>query len=170
MATASRLLLQKNPDVSFAMEESYPLPSTYVNAAPLGPILEIRASDPQMLLTPERVAQALDYWRSRAEQLSADPELSENSEARVAWAKMATAQANLFANRNLEAEAEQAYRLAAGVSPALLDPVSPLAELLVPAGRSTEASALLDSFAARNPSQKSRVDEERAFLTTLKRP
>jgi hypothetical protein len=32
-------LLQKNPDLSFAMEESFPMSSTYAGAAPLGPIV-----------------------------------------------------------------------------------------------------------------------------------
>ena len=172
MAINERLLntlIQKNPDLSFAMEESSPLPSTYTNAAPLGPIMELRAADPQSALTPDKVAQSLDYWRSMAQQLSGDPEASESAETRSAWSQMATAQANLFASRNLSAEAEQAYQIAAELSPTTFPPVSQLAELLARAGRAPEANQLLDNFTARNPSQAAKVAEERQFLGALRK-
>jgi hypothetical protein len=173
MAINERLLntlMQKNPDLSFAMEESFSLPSTYATAAPLGPIMELRAPDPQNALTPDKAAQSLDYWRALAQQLSGDPEASESSETRLAWSHMATAQANLFASRNLPSEAEQTYQIAAELSPTTFQPVSQLAELLARAGRAPEANQLLDSFVARNPSQAAKVAEERQFLGALRKP
>ena len=160
-------LMQKNPDLSFAMQESFPLPSTYVNAAPLGPILELRAPDPQNALTPEKAAQSLDYWRSMAQQLGSDPASAETAEPRTAWSQMATAQANLLASQNLPGEAEQIYRIAADLSPTSLPPVSQLAEFLARAGRTAEANQLLDSFAARNASDLQKVEAEKKFLGTL---
>jgi hypothetical protein len=160
-------LMQKNPDRSFALEESFSLPSTYATAAPLGPIMELRAADPQEALTPESAAQALDYWRAASQRLLADTGLSEASEPRQAWAQMALAQGNLFANRNLPDEAEQAYRIAAELSPTELGPVSQLAALLARADRTAEAGQLLDTFASRNPGQAAKVEEERSFLVTI---
>jgi hypothetical protein len=36
-------LMQKNPDLSFAVQESLPLKGTYADAVPLGPLMELRA-------------------------------------------------------------------------------------------------------------------------------
>jgi len=172
MAINERLLnalIKKNPDVSFAMEESFSLPSTYVNATPLGPILELRAADAQTALTSDLAAQSLDYFRATARTLAVDPETSANADLRTAYAQQATAQANLFASRNLPAEAEQGYRLATELSPTTLGPVNQLAELLARNGRMTEANQLLDHFAAQNPSQQQQVQAERDYLATLRR-
>jgi len=62
-------LLQKNPDATFALEESFPLKSFYAGATTLGPITELRAGDTADALTPERAAQSLDYWRSATQNL-----------------------------------------------------------------------------------------------------
>ena len=164
------MLIQKNPGVSFAMEESFSLPSTYTTALPLGPILELRATDAQAALTPDLAAQSLDYFRATASQLAGDPDASQNAEARAAYAKQATAQANLFASRNLSTEAEQGYRIATGLAPALFDPVGQLSEFLARSGRAIEANQLLDEFAARNSGQQKQVQEERDYLKTLKGP
>ena len=43
-------LLQKNPGLTFALEESFPLKATYTDASPLGPLMELRASDQQNAL------------------------------------------------------------------------------------------------------------------------
>jgi len=170
MAINERLLnalMQKNPDVSFAMEESFSLPSTYTSATPLGPILELRAADAQTALTPDLAAQSLDYFRATACTLAADAETSANADVRAAYAQQATAQANLFASRNLPAEAEEGYRLATQLAPTTLEPVSQLAEFLARAGRSSEANQLLDNFAAQNASQQKQVQTERDYLATL---
>jgi len=52
------------------------------------------------------------YWRDLAQQLLSDPETPDDSSVRKAYAHMAQAQANLFANHNLNDQAEQAYRVA----------------------------------------------------------
>ena len=76
MAINERLvqaLMQKNPDASFAMEESFPFKNAYAQAAPLGPVLELRAADAAgaASLTPERAAQSAEYWRSTTQALLA---------------------------------------------------------------------------------------------------
>jgi hypothetical protein len=57
----TQILLQKNPDLSFAMEESFPLPSSYAGAAPLGPIFELRSSD---AMTADQAGQSVNYWQN----------------------------------------------------------------------------------------------------------
>src|SRR5262249_8869603 len=67
------ILMAKNPDAAFGLQESFPFKSTYGNAMPLGPIMELRAPDGQNAFTPERAAQSLDYWRAAAQELLSDP-------------------------------------------------------------------------------------------------
>jgi hypothetical protein len=157
-------LLQKNPDVPFALEESFSLKSTYAGTAPLGPVLELRAEDARQPLAAERAAQALDYWRATTQTLLADPAARPDSDARKAYAHMAAAQANLFAGHNLRAEAEQGYRLARELAPHYLDPAGQLARLLVDSGRQAEAVRLLDDFARAHADQRPAVESLRQSL------
>ncbi len=157
-------LLANNPDLSFALEESFPFRSTYGAASPLGPLMELRAPDEQNPLTAERAAQSLDYWRDAAQRFAGDSEALD-SNTRKAWAQMATAQGNLFAGRQYSAEAEQTYRLARDIAPGFLEPVGGLARLLVDTGRAAEAGQLLDDFARAQAGQREAVE---AFRRTLR--
>jgi hypothetical protein len=164
MAINERLLqtlMTKNPDTTFAMEESFPLKSTYSGAAPLGPIMELRVNDGQNALTTERAAQSLDYWRATAQQLLADPEASASSATLNSYSKLAVGQANLFAERNFTAEAEQTYRVATEIQPANVEAVYGLSKILARTGRSGEASQMLDDFVLKYPSQRGSLEDLR---------
>lgn len=167
MAINERLmqtLLEKNPDFSFALEESFPFKSTYAHAAPLGPVMELRASDEQNAFTPERATQTAEYWRATAQQLLSDPEAAGSFNTTASWSKLATAQANLLAGRNYTAEAEQAYRSALEIFPGTPDAATGLAEVLVRLNRGDEARRLLDDFVQKNPTQRGFVDASRQTL------
>src|SRR5258708_36306398 len=103
--------MNKNPDASFALEESFPLRSFYSNSAPLGPIMELRAADAQTSFTSERAAQVVDYWGGVAQQLFSDADSPEGSASRKTYSKMVSSQAHLLEDHNFTADAEQAYRL-----------------------------------------------------------
>jgi tetratricopeptide (TPR) repeat protein len=152
----NELLLQdfmsKNPDASFALEESFPLRSLYSNSVPLGPIMELRAQD---VYTSERAGQMLDYWRDVAQQLTSDTDAPEGSAVRKTYSKMVSSQANLMADHNFTADAEQAYRLAARLEPSSPEAVYGLANLLAQSGRLEEAQRLISDFQRRNPEQNS---------------
>ncbi len=163
-----QILLEKNPDLSFALEESFPLKSTYAGATPLGPITELRAQDQQNSLTSERAAQSLEYWREIAEQFRINPDESEESVALKTYSKMAAAQGNLFADHNLTAEAEQAYRLAGQICPFSPEPVMGLSEVFMRSGRAAEANQMLDQFIRDYPNQRGTIEDFRknVALTT----
>src|SRR4029078_8385401 len=91
-----QMLMKKNPDLSFAMEESQPLPGMYANAVPLGPLMELGAQDAQTTFTPERAAESLDYWRGIAQSVLADPEASASTYALKAWSLDTDSTANLL--------------------------------------------------------------------------
>ncbi len=135
-------LMQKNPAAAFALEESFPFKSTYAGATTLGPIMEIRSTDPQAALTPERAAQSLDYWRTTAQELLSDPDTPEGSAPRHAYAKLVLAQANLFLDRNYTGQAEEALRLATDLTPAGPEAVFRYTSLLIKQNRFAEAAQL----------------------------
>lgn len=67
--------------------------------------------------------QVLNYWRAQAQQLLSDPDAPEGSDPRKTYSKMVSSQANLLADHNFTADAEQAYRLAAQLEPSSPEPV-----------------------------------------------
>jgi hypothetical protein len=156
MAINERILqsiMDQNPGMSFALEESFPLLSTYPSAEPLGPIMQLRAPDVQSTFTTQSAANALDYWRSTSEELATDPEAPEGSDVRKTYSKMAASQANLLAEHNFETEAEQTYRLAMEMEPSSPEAVYGLANLLAKNGRLDEARQLADTFKRSHPDQ-----------------
>ena len=162
-----QMLLQKNPELSFGLEESFPLKSTYGDATLLGPITELRAQDPQNALTAERAAQSIEYWRAIADQFRINPDESEELAAPKTYSKLAVAQANLFADRSFTAEAEQAYRIANQIYPANVEAATGLAGVLMRSGRAAEAAQMLDQFSRDHPNQRRAVEDfRRRFAST----
>jgi hypothetical protein len=156
-------LLQKNPDLSFALQESFPFPSLYAGATTLGPVTELRATDTADALTPERAAQSLDYWRSTTQTLLADADTA--SAARDAYAKLILGQAGLFLDRNLSGEAEQAYQLATSLNPAYPEGVFKYVKLLTDQKRFDEARQIVQTAATAAPDNQ----QFRDLITSLNR-
>jgi len=154
-------ILQKNPEASFAVQESWPFRDTYGDATPLGPIMEVRAADAEKVFTADRAAQYAEYWRSTAQQLIADPEASGSPETLKSYSHNAVAAANLLAAHNFTTEAEQTFRLSSQLWPGNPEPVAALSNLLSQNGRSDEAQRLLDDFVAKNPDQRAAVESLR---------
>ncbi len=143
-------LLQKNPDLTFALEESTPLKSLYAGATTLGPITELRATDPATALTAERAAQSLDYWRTTTQNLLAEPDAAAAA-PRDAYVSLILGQAHLFLDRNFSGEAEQAYQLAHQLSPDNLAVVFGYTGLLVDQKRYDEARQVVQLAANLAP-------------------
>jgi predicted Zn-dependent protease len=167
-----QILMAKNPDASFGLQESFPFKSTYADAAPLGPIMELRTPDGQNAFTPERAAQSLDYWRATTQQLLSDPTASASPTTLMTHSHDAVAAANLLAAHNYNAEAEQAYRLSSQLWPGNPEPVGGLSEILARTGRAEEAHQLLEDFASKYPDQRAAAETIRASwgIVTPKSP
>ena len=151
-------LMAKNPDLSFALQESQPLRGTYADAVPLGPLMELGAPDAQKTFNAERAAQSLDYWRTTAQNVLADPETAGSPAVLKSYSHDATSAANLLAAHNYTAEAEQAYRLSSQLWPGNPEPVGGLAAILARSGRADDARQLLDNFARNYPDQRTAVE------------
>jgi tetratricopeptide (TPR) repeat protein len=159
MAIANLLtqtLLQKNPDLSFAMEESFPLSSTYAGSAPLGPIFELRTGD---TMTADQASQSVNYWQNEAQNLQNG---GESSDAVLrSFSHDANAQGNLLANNNYPAEAGQAYQTALDIWPASVEAVTGLVKVLAQQGQFDQAGQVLDTFLQNNPQESQTVSNLR---------
>jgi hypothetical protein len=158
-------LLEKNPERSFAIGESFPLRSTYADAVPLGPIMELRA-DAANSFTPERATQSRDLWRDRAQQILADPQFATSTEPLKIYSHDAVAAANLLAAHNYSREAEETYRVSQQLWPANPESTISLAALLFRTGRQAEADRILEEFRQRFPDQVSQLEKATAFIRT----
>ena len=151
-------LMQKNPDLHFAVQESTPMKGTYADAVPLGPLMELQASDAQKSFTAERAAQSLEYWQKMAQQVLVDREASESSTTLKAYSHDVASAANLLAGHNFNGEAEKAYRLATQLWPENPESAGGLADLLSAAGRAAEARQVLDEFTKSYPERQADLE------------
>jgi len=149
-----RTLMERNPNGSFAIEQSYPFTSMYADTRPLGPIMELRVQDEQNALTQERAAQSADYWRTTAQQLLADPEAPAALNTRMAYAKMASEQAALLEHHHHPAEAEQAYRSASEIWPSCPEAVFRLTHLLIGQNRLEDAFPVAEAAVSGEPGNR----------------
>lgn len=155
-------LMAKNPDLSFAIQESYPFKGTYADALPLGPLMELGARGEQNTFTTERATQSLEYWQEKARQVFADPEAVGSDEALKSYSHDAVTAANLLAAHQHADAAEETYRLAAELWPENPESIAGLAELYTRAGRENEAQAAMAEFSQRFPKQRDGLEKLRA--------
>jgi hypothetical protein len=159
-------IVQMNPGISFGMEESYPLASTYTGAAPLGPIYALNVNgDSQSAITPDAASQAVNYWQNLAQTLASTPETASSQTAMNAYAHDAAAQGNMLANNNFPVQAAQDYQTALTLSPACLDAAEGLAKVQASQGDFSAANQTLDTFAQNNPKQTQAIASFRSSIT-----
>jgi hypothetical protein len=158
-------MMDKNPDLTFALEESFPFKSTYPNAVPLGPIMELRVPDAQKTFTADAAAQAVDYWRIASQSLPAGSDNPGDSEVRNAYSKMAATQATLLEDHNFTSEAEQTYRLATDIAPSAPEAVFRYAGFLAGQKRFAEAIPVVETAVNGAPDNQ----QFRDLLQNLKR-
>lgn len=163
-------LIQKNPDLSFALQESSSLRGTYSDALPLGPLMELGARDEQNIFTSDRATQYLDHWRQAADRILSDPQAAGSEYALKSYSHDTVSAGNLLASHNFNAEAEQAYRLAMQVWPENVRSAGGLADLLARTGRETEAHNLLEQFSQRHPHQQKELERGSAAWLIIGSP
>lgn len=143
-------MMEKNPDLSFAIEQSFPFKSTYANAAIAGPIMEVNAPEGGNALNTESAANAVDYWRkTSADIFSSD--VAQDQWVQRSYSKLAANQADLLASRNFTHEAEETYRLSAELCPYSPEAVFGYANLLANQGRMSEAIPVVEKAISADP-------------------
>src|SRR6185295_347663 len=92
------------------------------------------------------------------------------SETLKTWSKLAVGQANLFADRNYTAEAEQTYRLSMEIWPRNIESVGNLSGLLNRTGRAEEARRLVEDFVRNNSDLTSALESFYPGITATTQP
>ena len=131
MAINERLLnmvMDKNPELAFFMQESFPLPSTYNGAFPNGPLLELRVGDRKPKVTSSDAQGTLTYWNNVAQRLASTPAAATSSTVLNSYSKLVLGQANFYA-KDFPVEAERAYRIALQIQPDNKEALEALARL-----------------------------------------
>jgi hypothetical protein len=85
-------------------------------AAPLGPLLELRAAEKGAPFNRQVAEETLRYWRVRTGELLANI-TDDHAEVRSAWVTMLRAHARLFTSRNCPLEAQEMSRMANELAP-----------------------------------------------------
>ena len=160
-----QMLMQKNPDLSFAMQESFPLRGTYGDAVPLGPLMELGVKDAPTTFTAERATHSVDYWRNAAQLVLADPQATSSETTLKAYSHDINSTANLLAAHGFSSDAEQAYRLSTQLWPSNPEAVGGLANVLAQTGRHSEAHQLLANFTRDYPDQRDALEKMSATFT-----
>jgi tetratricopeptide (TPR) repeat protein len=141
-----QMLMDKNPNASFAMEESFPFKSMYGTASPLGPIIEMGPPQQQIgLINDTQADQSVDYWQTAAQQLLSDPDTPQGSDARKAYSKLITSQAGLLVDHGRTAEAEQEFRVALQLTPESPEAVFRYVNLLMSQNRVADALPVVEN-------------------------
>jgi hypothetical protein len=146
-----QMILDKNPDASFALEESFPFKSTYAQAVPLGPVMQLRVADAQNAFTADAAAQAVDYWNNAAQQLLDAPEAGDDPAPLQAYSKLAVSQAHLLADHSYTADAEQAYEIALQLCPASPEAVFGYVNMLLTQNRAADAMPVVQNAVQAAP-------------------
>jgi len=155
-----RALVEKNPDLSFGIEHSFPFKTTFGASGLLGPIMEVNAGEEA--LTQKAAEEAVEYWRGRSADIL---EGLQEEKLRMAHAKLAANQAELLLARNFPNEAEQTFRIAAEMAPTNPEALFGYANFLSSRGRGSEAIPFVERAIAANP-EKQRF---RDLLVTLQK-
>jgi hypothetical protein len=163
-----RILMDKNPSASFAIEQSFPFTSMYGDTRPLGPVMELRVQDEQNAFTHERAAQSVDYWRANAKQLISDAETADAQSVRMTYGKMAAEQAALLLHHGYVAEADQAFRIATEIAPASPEAVFRYMNILVAQKRFDEAIQITDAAIAAGGANQHQFRNLAAELNRMK--
>lgn len=168
MAINQRLLqsmMEKNPSLSFAIQESFPLRTTYADAMPLGPLMELNAGSAQGDFSAQRASDTLNYWRTQSAQILADADAAGSDTVLRSYSHDTASAANLLASHEFVTQAEEAYRLATQLWPKNPESISGLANILNSTGRQGEAQELLDTFARKYPDQVKDLERFRSSVT-----
>lgn len=147
-------LMDKNPDLSFALQESSPLAGTYSDALPLGPLMELRAKSEGNDLTAARAGETLAYWEQAAGEILGDSVTSASPVALKSYSHDAVSAGNLLAAHGHTTQAEETYQLARQLWSENPEPVAQLARLWWKAGRPEDARRLCEDFFHAHPEQR----------------
>lgn len=159
--TLVSLLVAKNPEMKFALQETHAMPATHAGAELAGALTMLGqgqgAEGKSPRVGPEEAARTVIYWQDTVERLRSDPAVSGSVAAREGWAELAMGQANLLNTAERRVEAETLYRAAANLVPESAAATTKLAQWLAANGRAGDAIQALHAFSSAYPDQAGAV-------------
>jgi len=131
----------------FFVEESYVVEWMYPYLEPHGLIMKLNPEKLESI--PEAaVARDAEYWRNVEADLMSHPGLTDNHGGRIAFAKLRSAIAGLYAYREMFAESEAAFQQSLRIYPASPEAVYRLVSLYESQSRISDAIRVLEDHVA----------------------
>ena len=140
------------------LDEGYSCPRLRSRLKPHGLLLEL-CPDPIASLSPEEVADDMEYWDKLEKALFATPGFAESQAPRLTYAVMRAAIARVYAVRYMAEPAEKAFQQAMRLAPFVCNAHYDYVMLyLIPRGESQKAMELLDHLIAQYPNHQAYRD------------
>ena len=152
-AIAQWIFLNNRDQHRFFVEESFPMPWSYPYAIPHGLCYEIN-HDPLPTLSPAVVAQDQKFWTDYIERLKKVNGYKEDELGRHSFAKLRNTTGNIYSARNMNAEAEFAYRQALELWPGNSETTENLINVLTREGHLQDAADLAAASLLCDPDSK----------------
>jgi len=132
------------------VEANYVFPWMYPYLEPYGLIFKLNP-EPVTALVDATVARDRAYWETLSDDLLNDPKFRHDAAAQQFFCQLRTAQAGLYANRQMWAEAETAFQQALQLCPDNPDANYRFAQCYVDQQRCNDALELLEAYRQREP-------------------
>lgn len=161
-------LMEKNPQLTFGLQESFPLAGTYAEARPLGPLMELGTGNEENPFTGEKATQSLEYWQGIARETLENSAAPLSESALKAYSHDIVSSAHLLASHEFDAQAEEAFRLATQFWPESPESIAGLADLLSARGQEDQARAMLQDYLEKYPEQKESLDRIKGSWRAIK--
>ena len=140
------------------LDEGYSCPRLRSRLKPHGLLLEL-CPDPIASLSPEEVADDMEYWDKLEKALFATPGFAESQAPRLTYAVMRAAIARVYAVRYMAEPAEKAFQQAMRLAPFVCNAHYDYVMLcLIPRGETEKAMDLLDQLIKQYPNHQAYRD------------
>jgi Flp pilus assembly protein TadD len=153
-AIAEWIFLRNRDQHRFFVEESFSMPWSYPYAIPHGLCYEIN-HDPLPSLSTEIVIRDQQFWNEYIKRLRASKGFENDEVAQHSFAKLRNTTGNIYASRNMQPEAEFAYKQALDLWPGNSETVENMLNLLSKQGRFEEAKELVNASLRVDPNSPS---------------
>jgi tetratricopeptide (TPR) repeat protein len=139
---AQKIFEKNKKDHTFYLEQSVPITWMYPYLLPSGLIFKLNP-EPIGALPPAAIEEDRKFWAAYSRKLLDDPKFRIDSDAILAFGKLAFWHSDLYRWRNLPKEQEEWLRISLALCPQLQDAVNSLAHLLLDQKRFDEAIAVV---------------------------
>jgi len=147
---AQKIFEKNKKDHTFYIEQSVPIQWMYPYLLPSGLIFKLNP-EPLAALPAAAIEEDRKFWDAYSKKLLSDPKFRIDSDAILAFGKLAFWHADLYRWRHLDKEQEYWLKMSLALCPQLQDSVNSLAHLLMDQKRFDEAIAMVQQAESDDP-------------------